>query len=73
VETIGAEAFADCISLEQITVLNPEPRHVVHLCASKAMDTGRLTILVPSESVYAYRHTHGWHKFGSIRPCPSAG
>ena len=65
VESIGANAFAGCIALKSVTILNPEPP-VLSSDAFAWCNMDHLILEVPEQSVNKYRNASGWSDFKYI-------
>ena len=66
IQSIGKEAFANCQELESVTILATS----VPKTATLAFDNSYIdyaTLMVPDESIDAYKSTEPWSQFGTIK------
>ena len=65
VKTIGNEAFLGCSSLKSITCKAPTPPHSQIYSFAETPDS--LLLLVPANSIDAYKKAEGWARFKNIQ------
>ena len=64
-EGIQEHAFSDCRSLNYVRCLNPEPP-ILDGSAFNGVEKNECALVVPEESVDAYRNADGWKEFKRI-------
>ena len=64
-QEIQSHAFSDCSSLYYICSLNPEPPSLAD-DAFNSVEKNECALVVPEESVEAYRNANGWKEFKRI-------
>ncbi len=65
VKTIGTEAFLGCSSLKSITCKAPTPPHSQIYSFAETPDS--LLLLVPANSIDAYKKAEGWARYKKIQ------
>ena len=65
VKTIGNEAFLGCSSLKSITCKAPTPPHSQIYSFAETPDS--LLLLVPANSIEAYKKAEGWARYKKIQ------
>ncbi len=65
VKTIGTEAFLGCSSLKSITCKAPTPPHSRIYSFAETPDS--LLLLVPANSIDAYKKAEGWARYKKIQ------
>ena len=67
VQTIGKNAFTNCMSLREVVAYNPEPISIgtgeESDFAFSRVNCANVSLYVPDESVEKYKNAEGWKKF----------